>query len=57
MEVKRCVECPYYDMDRHLEYYNYPVCTKCHSEISFNSDNGWDKMKWCPLDKEEEKDV
>ena len=52
---ERCEKCPYKDMDRHLEYYNYPYCRKNGREISYCEKYGWHKMNWCPLDKESDK--
>ena len=51
----RCFECPYCGIDRKLEYYPFYVCKKNGKEIHFCAENGWDKMKWCPM-KEDEKD-
>ena len=52
----RCWGCEYIEMDRHLEYYNYPYCTKNGKEIHFCADEGWDRMKWCPLLTEDKAD-
>ena len=54
-DTKRCTECPYYRMNRSLEYYQVPECSKANREITFNGSNGWDRMCWCPMnDKREE---
>ena len=51
----RCYSCEHFQMDRHLEYYNYPYCGKNGHEIKFGSENGQDRMKWCPLLTDAEK--
>ena len=55
MIPERCCKCEHYEMDRHLEYYNFPFCKKNGKEIKFGTENGWDRMKWCPLLTQEER--
>ena len=55
-KIERCTECPFFEMNRQLGYYNFPFCGKNLYEITFNAENGWDKMKWCPMDKEAEEE-
>lgn len=46
---KRCFECENCYLDRSLQYYHVYRCKINEQEIQFNSENGWDRMKWCPL--------
>ena len=46
---KRCFECEHLYVDRGLQYYNIYRCGKNKKEIQFGSENGWERMKWCPL--------
>ena len=52
---KKCVQCPYYGIDRKLSYDHFPICMINGKEITFNSENGWDKMKWCPMEGNHDK--
>ena len=51
----QCWECKHLKRKGEMGYYPYTVCEKCGREISFDSINGWHRMAWCPLLKEEKK--
>ena len=53
--AEQCTQCPYYGLDRSLPHYVFPICLLNGREIAFNSDNGWDKMKWCPQEEQNDK--
>ena len=48
---KKCVMCPYYRLDRSLEYYHYPVCMKSGRELHLS----WqDRPIWCQYEEEQD---
>lgn len=53
----RCVECSCMICSSRLQYYPVLYCKINGREINFNAREGWDKMKWCPLEQEETKDA
>lgn len=53
----RCMECSFIGYSRKLEYYPVYYCKLNGEEVRFNSENGYERMEWCPLDKEEKKDA
>ena len=53
---ERCFKCEHCEKDSHLEYFPYYVCTEAHREISFNAENGYDRMNWCPLADDKSKE-
>lgn len=53
---KRCYECEHFCIDRSLQYYNIFKCRKSGNEIRFGSENGWDRMKWCPIAEDKKDD-
>lgn len=46
---EKCVICPFYTLDRILEYYHYPICVKSGRELHLS----WqDRPIWCPIEEE-----
>ena len=56
MEETRCTQCSCIRISHRLEYYPIFYCKLNGQEINFDSENGWDRMSWCPM-KEEKNDA
>ena len=54
---EKCSQCPYCEIQADSGYYPYLRCNRNMREVCFNEKNGWEKMVWCPLGKEEKTDV
>lgn len=50
----RCMECPFIWLSNKLEYYPVYYCKANGQEVHFCGQNGWDRMNWCPLKKDDD---
>ena len=50
----RCYNCKYCEQREQHSYMPYRECTLTGRMIYFGPEDGYDRMKWCPLVKGEE---
>lgn len=48
-----CCRCSHCQIQGDSGYYPYLKCELNHREVFFCEANGWEKMVWCPLEKED----
>ena len=51
----KCTNCEHCVQKNDTGYYPYPECDLCGKEIKYGLENGYERMKWCPLVSEEDK--
>ena len=49
----KCCQCEFCQIEGDGGYYPHLRCMKNMQEISFNNENGWEVMKWCPIIRNE----